>query len=105
MLRTLTAAALLALTAASAQAETLSDRIHAAAVEACAVESGGVLPLSHYSAITAACVRRISATAEAKYQATAAPRPWRRPLPTSRRAGRLSLAEGRPHPVPARQIS
>jgi hypothetical protein len=72
MLRTLTAAAILALTAVSAQAETLSDRIHAAAVEACAVESGGVLPLSHYSAITAACVRRISATAEAKYQATAA---------------------------------
>jgi hypothetical protein len=69
MLRTLTV--ILALTAVSAQAESLSDRIHAAAVESCATESGGVLPLSHYQAITAACVRRISATATAKYQAQA----------------------------------
>jgi hypothetical protein len=72
MLRTLTAAALLALTVNAAPAETLSDRIHAAAVKACAVEAGGVLPLSHYRAITAACVRRVSATAETKYQASAA---------------------------------
>ncbi|MBA2589365.1 MAG: hypothetical protein H0U98_12160 [Alphaproteobacteria bacterium] len=72
MLRTLTAAAILSLTAVSAQADSLSDRIHTAAVEACAVESGGVLPLSHYGAITTACVRRVSATAEAKYQAIAA---------------------------------
>ena len=68
MLRTLTAAALLALTAASAQAVTVSDRVHAAAVEACAIKSGGVLPLAHYGAIAAACVHRV----EADYQATAA---------------------------------
>jgi hypothetical protein len=71
MLRTLTTAALLALTVSAAQAETLSERIHTAAVQACAVESSNALPLSHYSAITATCVQRLSATAEAKYQATA----------------------------------
>ena len=72
MLRTLTAAAILALTAVSAQAETLSDRIHTAAVEACAVENSKVLPLSHYNAIMSACVYRLSASAEAKYQDIAA---------------------------------
>jgi hypothetical protein len=71
MLRTLTTAALLALTVSAAQAETLSDRIHTAAVKACAAESSSSLPLSHYSAITAACVDRLSASAEAKYQSTA----------------------------------
>jgi len=71
MLRTLTAAALLALTVSAAQAESLSERIHIAAVKACAAESSKALPLSHYSAITAACVQRISASAEAKYQAMA----------------------------------
>ncbi len=48
MLRTLTTAALLALTVSAAQADSLSERIH-----------------------TAACVQRVSATAEAKYQAMA----------------------------------
>jgi hypothetical protein len=71
MLRTLAIAVLLALTVSAAPAETLSDRIHTAAVKACAVEAGGVLPLAHYRAITAACVRRVSATAETKYQASA----------------------------------
>jgi hypothetical protein len=71
MLRTLTTAAILALTVSAVQAETLSDRIHAAAVEACATESSAALPLSHYNAISKACVLRISATATAKYQAQA----------------------------------
>ena len=68
MLRILTNAALLALTLGAAQADSLSDRIHAAAVRACATESSKVRPMAHYSAITEICVRRISATAEAKYQ-------------------------------------
>ena len=68
MLRTLTAATLFALTAASAQAAPVSDRIHAAVVEACAKKTGGVLPIAHYGAIAASCVRRV----EADYQATAA---------------------------------
>ena len=42
-----------------------------AAVEACAAESSKSLPLSHYEAITKVCVERISASAEAKYQAMA----------------------------------
>lgn len=71
MLRTLTTAVLLALTVSAAQADSLSERIHTAAVKACATESSSALPLSHYGAITAACVQRISATAEAKYQAMA----------------------------------
>jgi hypothetical protein len=72
MLRTLTAAALLSLTALSAQAgETLASRIHTAAVAACAPESSSALPASHYGAISQSCVARISSAALVKYQALA----------------------------------
>ena len=72
MLRTLTAAALLALTAASAQAgETLATRIHTAAVAACAPETSSSLPVSHYGAISHSCVERVSSAAQAKEKALA----------------------------------
>lgn len=64
MSRTLALAALLSLSAAvAAQADTLAVRVHDAAVQACAVESGSSLPASHYAAITKTCVDRLSATA------------------------------------------
>ena len=72
MFRTVTVAAVLVLTAASAQAtESLSIRIHNAAVEACAPESSANMPVSHYGAITSHCVYRISAAAMTKYQVEA----------------------------------
>ena len=67
----LAATALLVLTTASAQADTLATRIHEAAVKACAPEASASLPASHYAAITKACVYRISASATAKYLAEA----------------------------------
>ena len=70
MFRTFTVAAVLVLTAASAQAtESLSIRIHN--VEACAPESSANMPVSHYGAITSHCVYRISAAAMTKYQVEA----------------------------------
>jgi hypothetical protein len=72
MFRIFTTVAILTLTAAAAQAaESLTTRIHNAAVEACAPESSSSMPVSHYAAITQHCVQRISATAAAKYQAEA----------------------------------
>ncbi len=64
MTRMFATAAILSLTVLSAQAaETLETRVHAAAVEACAVESSASLPASHYSAITKSCINRISTAA------------------------------------------
>ena len=72
MFRIFTAAAILTLTAAAAQAgESLTTRIHNAAVEACAPESSSALPHSHYGAITQSCIQRISKAATMKYQAQA----------------------------------
>jgi hypothetical protein len=72
MFRIFTTAAILALTAAAAQAaESLTTRIHTAAVEACAPERSASMPVSHYGAIDQHCVRRISNAAVAKYQAEA----------------------------------
>jgi hypothetical protein len=72
MLRTLTTAAILALTVIAAQAEdSLSTRIHDAAVAACAPERSSSLPLSHYGTISARCVERITSTAMTKYQTDA----------------------------------
>lgn len=72
MLRIVTSATLLTLSLATAQAaEPLSTRIHEAAVKACAPESSTSLPVSHYAAISNACVYRISATTTARYQAEA----------------------------------
>ena len=72
MFRTLSTAAILALTAATAQAgEPLDSRVHEAAVAACAVESADSLPASHYAAITRRCVERLSNTALAKIKTEA----------------------------------
>jgi hypothetical protein len=72
MFRIFTVATALVLTAAAAQAtESLSSRIHNAAVEACVPESSSRMPVSHYGAITSHCVERISAAAAAKYQVEA----------------------------------
>ena len=67
----LAATALLALTAAAQAADTLEARIHAAAVEACAVESSASFPASHYDAITKSCVHRISTAAMRRMEAEA----------------------------------
>jgi hypothetical protein len=72
MTRMFAIAAILSLTAMSAQAaDTLETRVHAAAVEACAVESSASLPASHYSAITKSCINRISTAAMRKMAADA----------------------------------
>ncbi len=72
MLRTVTAAALLALTAVTAQAdETLATRVHLAAVAACAPETASSLPVSHYGAISQYCVDRLTKTTLARIQANA----------------------------------
>lgn len=60
----------LALSAAQAGTETLASRIHDAAVTACApVRATDALPRSHYGAIEAHCVYRLSRSAMAKYEA------------------------------------
>jgi hypothetical protein len=72
MTRMFAIAAILSLTAISAQAaDTLEARVHAAAVEACSVESSASLPASHYSAITKSCVSRISTAAMRRIAADA----------------------------------
>ena len=75
MYRMFTAAAVLALTISTAQAETsdqLAARIHDAAVAACAPERvADGLPRSHYGAIDDICVYRISQSAMHRYQANA----------------------------------
>jgi hypothetical protein len=71
MFRTFAIATILSLTAAAAQAESLESRIHTAAVKACAPEAAKALPASHYSAITEACVYRVSKGAIMNMQARA----------------------------------
>ena len=72
MLRICTILALIALTTSAAQAGTLAQRIHDAAVKACAVESApNMTPPSHYRAIEDHCVYRLSRQATAKYEALA----------------------------------
>ncbi|HEY0267220.1 MAG TPA: hypothetical protein VGC16_10740 [Rhizomicrobium sp.] len=72
MFRVFTTAAILALTAATAQADDgLAARIHEAAVTACAAESSSSLPVSHYGAITQYCIARVSNTTLARIQANA----------------------------------
>jgi hypothetical protein len=63
-------AAILALAASSAQAEdSLTTRIHDAAVKACAAKIGDNLPISYYRAFSAHCVDRVSADALASIRA------------------------------------
>lgn len=72
MTRMFAIAAILSLTGLSAQAaETLEARVHAAATQACAVESSASLPASHYDAITKSCINRISTAALRKMAADA----------------------------------
>ena len=71
MFRTFAIAAIVALTASAVQAETLAEKVHTAAVEACAVENSASLPASHYGSINKHCVDRIAATAMVNLQAKA----------------------------------
>ena len=62
MFRNFTIAAVLVLAASSAQAEdSLSTRIHDAAVKACAAKIGDNLPISYYRAFSTHCVDRVTA--------------------------------------------
>ena len=73
MTRTFALAAILSLTAlTTVQADELADKVHSAAVKACAVEASASLPASHYSAITQSCVDRLSASALRKMASVAA---------------------------------
>jgi hypothetical protein len=68
--RTFAVAAILALAASSAQAEdSLTIRIHDAAVKACAAKIGDNLPISYYRALSAHCADRVSADALATIRA------------------------------------
>ena len=70
MLRICTTAALIALTTSAAQADSLAQRIHDAAVKACAVETiPDASPLSLYGRINDQCVHRISRSTMSKYLA------------------------------------
>ena len=60
-------------TAQAGTSQSLADRIHDAAVTACAPESApGMSPRAHYGAIENQCVYRISRTAMNKHQAMVA---------------------------------
>lgn len=73
MTRTFALAAILSFAALTAvQADELADKVHSAAVKACAVESSASLPAAHYGAITQSCVDRISALALRKMASAAA---------------------------------
>jgi hypothetical protein len=69
MFRICTTAALIALTISAAQAETLAQRIHDAAVKACAVETiPNASPTTLYGATNDVCVYRLSRTAQIKHE-------------------------------------
>ena len=61
MFRTFAVAAILSLTAVTAQADDLNSRIHDAAVKVCAAKIGANLPISYYRALNAHCVDRVTA--------------------------------------------
>src|SRR5215469_6297059 len=62
----------LALCAAQAGTDTLASQVHDAAVKACApFHAPDALPRSHYGAIEAHCIYRMSRSAMAKYEALA----------------------------------
>ena len=71
MFRTFAVAAIISLTAvAAAQADdSLSTRVHDAAVKVCAAKVGDNLPLSYYRALTSHCADRVSADALATIRA------------------------------------
>ena len=79
MFRTFAIAAILSLTAVTAQAQdnvtgsqtqdSLSARIHEAAVKACAAKIGDNQPISYYRAYSAYCADRVSAEVLANIRA------------------------------------
>ena len=70
MFRTFAIAAITLLAVSSAQAEdSLTDRIHAAAVKACAAKVGDNLPISYYRALSSHCADRVTADALARIRA------------------------------------
>ena len=70
MFRTFAVATILVLAVSSAQAEdSLTTRIHDAAMKACAAKVGDNLPITYYRALIAHCVDRVSATALASIRA------------------------------------
>lgn len=71
MSRILAAATLILTAATAARADSMAERVHAAAVKACAVEASASLPASHYAAITQTCVNRTSATAMTRIEMAA----------------------------------
>ena len=72
MFRICTITALIALTTSAAQADSLAQRIHDAAVKACAVETiPNASRTSLYGAINDQCVYRVSRAATIKYEALA----------------------------------
>ena len=71
MFRNFAIAAILVLAASSAQAEdSLSTRIHDAAVKACAAKIGDNLPISYYRAFSTHCVERVTAMTMASIAAS-----------------------------------
>jgi hypothetical protein len=69
MFRMCTISALIALTISAAQAETLAQRIHDAAVKACEVETiPNASRTTLYGAINDTCVYRLSRTAKIKHE-------------------------------------
>ena len=71
MFRTFAVAAIISLTAAAAaQADdSLTTRVHAAAVKVCAAKVGDNLPLSYYRALSSHCADRVSTDALATIRA------------------------------------
>ncbi len=66
MFRTFAIAAILSLSTAAQAEDSLANRIHDAAVKACAAKVGDNLPLSYYRALSAHCVDSVSADAMAR---------------------------------------
>ncbi len=70
MFRTFAVAAILSLSAIAAQADdSLTTRIHDAAVKACDAKVGANLPVSYYRALSEHCVDKVSADAMATIRA------------------------------------
>lgn len=73
MFRLFATAAILSLSVGAAQAgeTSLTAKVHAAAVKACAPVASASLPASHYNTITETCIARVSRATMVKLQRTA----------------------------------
>ncbi|HEX4271964.1 MAG TPA: hypothetical protein VHZ32_11280 [Rhizomicrobium sp.] len=70
MFRTFAIAATTLLTVSAAQADdSLTARVHDAAVKACAAKIGDNLPISYYRALSTHCADRVTADALARIRA------------------------------------